>query len=149
MNCGELASKPPVTITPDKTVEEAAEMMAKHRVGLLVIVDKENPKRPIGVISERYNQNHCGKGPPHRDGGQGRHHEKLCIYVYADEPVTAAAVKMKQLNVRHVVVIDRSGELVGVISIRDLIGEKKILEILARERESPLKNNFYRPTPTP
>jgi len=71
MNCGELASKPPVTITPDKTVEEAAEMMAKHRVGLLVIVDKENPRRPIGVISERerYNQNHCGQGPPHRDGG--------------------------------------------------------------------------------
>jgi CBS domain-containing protein len=41
---------------------------------------------------------------------------------------------MKQFNVRHVVVLDRSGELVGVISIRDLVGEKKILEILARER---------------
>jgi CBS domain-containing protein len=59
---------------------------------------------------------------------------KNFVYVYADEPVTAAAVKMKQFNVRHVVVLDRSGELVGVISIRDLIGEKKILEILARER---------------
>ncbi len=33
MNCGELASKPPVTITVDKTVVEAAEMMANHRGG--------------------------------------------------------------------------------------------------------------------
>ena len=59
---------------------------------------------------------------------------KNLVYVYADEPVTAAAVKMKQFNVRHVVVLDRNGELVGVIAIRDLIREKKILEILARER---------------
>jgi CBS domain-containing protein len=134
MNCGELASKPPVTITPDKTVEEAAEMMVNHHVGLLVIVDKENPKRPIGVISERdIIRTIAGKAPltvtVDKAGTM-----KNFVYVYADEPVTAAAVKMKQYNVRHVVVLDRNGELVGVISIRDLIGEKKILEILARER---------------
>jgi CBS domain-containing protein len=134
MNCGELASKPPITITPDKTVEEAAEMMAKHRVGLLVIVDRENPRRPIGVISERdIIRIIAGKAPltvtVDKAGTM-----KNFVYVYADEPVTAAALKMKRFNVRHVVVLDRSGELVGVISIRDLIGEKKILEILARER---------------
>jgi CBS domain-containing protein len=134
MNCGELVSRPPVTITPDKTVEEAAEMMVKHHVGLLVIVDKENPRRPIGVISERdVIRTIAGKVPltvtVDKAGTM-----KNFVYVYADEPVTAAAVKMKQFNVRHVVVLDRNGELVGVIAIRDLIGEKKILEILARER---------------
>jgi CBS domain-containing protein len=134
MNCGELASKPPVTITPDKTVEEAAEMMVNHHVGLLVIVDKENPKRPIGVISERdIIRTIAGKAPLTVTVDKAGT-TKNFVYVYADEPVTAAAVKMKQYNVRHVVVLDRNGELVGVISIRDLIGEKKILEILARER---------------
>jgi CBS domain-containing protein len=134
MNCGELASKPPVTITPDKTVEEAAEMMVKHRVGLLVIVDKENPRRPIGVISERdIIRTIASKVPPTVTVDKAGTMKNF-VYVYADEPVTAAAVKMKQYNVRHVVVLDRSGELVGVISIRDLVGEKKILEILARER---------------
>jgi CBS domain-containing protein len=134
MNCGELASKPPVTITPDKTVEEAAEMMVKHRVGLLVIVDRENPKRPIGVISERdVIRTIANKVPPTVTVDKAGTMKNF-VYVYADEPLTAAAVKMKQYNVRHVVVLDRNGELVGVISIRDLIGEKKILEILARER---------------
>ncbi len=133
MNCGELASKPPVTITPDKTVEEAAEMMAKHRVGLLVIVDKENPRRPIGVISERDIIKTIANKVPLTVTVDKVGTMKNFVYVYADEPVTAAAVKMKQFNVRHVVVLDRNGELVGVISIRDLVGEKKILEILARE----------------
>jgi FOG: CBS domain len=109
-------------------------MMANHHVGLLVIVERENPKRPIGVISERdIIRTIASKAPltvtVDKAGTTGNF-----VYVYADEPITAAARKMKQYNVRHVVVLDRSGELVGVISIRDLIGEKNVLEILARDR---------------
>jgi CBS domain-containing protein len=134
MNCGELASKPPVTITPDKTVEEAAEMMVKHRVGLLVIVDKENPKKPLGVISERdIIRTIAGKAPLTVTVDKAGTMNNF-VYVYADEPITAAARKMKQFDVRHVVVLDRKGDLVGVISIRDLVGERRVLEILARDR---------------
>jgi CBS domain-containing protein len=133
MNCGEVAKKPPITITPDKTVEEAAVLMADNHVGLLVIVDKNNPKKPIGVISERdIIRTIAGKAPLTVTVDKaGTMHN--FIYVYADEPVTAAARKMKQYNVRHIVVLDRNGELHGVISIRDLIGEKQILDILARD----------------
>jgi CBS domain-containing protein len=134
MNCGELASKPPITITPDKTVEEAAEMMVKHRVGLLVIVDKENPKKPLGVISERdIIRTVAGKAPLNVTVDKAGTMNNF-VYVYADEPITAAARKMKQFDVRHVVVLDRKGDLVGVISIRDLVGERRVLEILARDR---------------
>ncbi len=134
MNCGELASKPPVTITVDKTVVEAAEMMADNHVGLLVIVDKENPKKPLGVISERdIIRTIAGKAPLTVTVDKAGTMNNF-VYVYADEPITAAARKMKQFNVRHVVVLDRKGDLVGVISIRDLIGERRVLEILARDR---------------
>jgi CBS domain-containing protein len=134
MNCGELASKPPVTITPDKTVEEAAEIMVNHRVGLLVIVDKENLKKPLGVISERdIIRTIAGKAPLTVTVDKAGTMNNF-VYVYADEPITAAARKMKQFNVRHIVVLDRKGDLVGVISIRDLIGERSVLEILARDR---------------
>jgi len=134
MNCGELASKPPVTITVDKTVVEAAEMMADNHVGLLVIVDKENPKKPLGVISERdIIRTIAGKAPLTVTVDKAGTMNNF-VYVYADEPITAAARKMKQFNVRHVVVLDRNGDLVGVISIRDLVGERRVLEILARDR---------------
>lgn len=33
MKCGEIASRPPITITPDKTLEEAVELLSKHDVG--------------------------------------------------------------------------------------------------------------------
>jgi len=132
MNCGELASKPPITITPDKTVEEAAEVMSNYDVGLLVIVEKENPKKPIGVISERDIIRTIANKAPLTVTVDKAGTTSSLIYVYADEPTTVAARKMKQYNVRHVVVLDRSGELVGVISIRDLIGEKDILERLTR-----------------
>ncbi|ACB40742.1 CBS domain-containing protein [Pyrobaculum neutrophilum] len=133
MNCGDIAAKPPVVVTPDATVEEAAEKMITHRVGLLVVVDKETRRKPIGVVSERdLLKAVAGKMPPtttvDKVGTMGNY-----VYVYADDPITVAARKMKQNNVRHVVVLDRGGELYGVISIRDLIGERKVLEILAKE----------------
>lgn len=133
MNCGDIAAKPPVVVTPDATVEEAAEKMITHRVGLLVVVDKETRRKPIGVVSERdLLKAVAGKMPPtttvDKVGTMGNY-----VYVYVDDPITVAARKMKQNNVRHVVVLDRGGELYGVISIRDLIGERKVLEILAKE----------------
>lgn len=134
MYCGDIATKPALTVPPDKTIEDAAALMAEHRVGLLVIVDRENPRRPIGVISERDIIKAVASKTPltatvDKAGTIGNF-----VYVYKDDPITTAAVKMRQHKVRHVVVLERNGDLYGVISIRDLIGEKKILEILARER---------------
>jgi len=125
MYCGDLASRPPVTITSDATLYEAAEKMAQHKVGLLVVVDKANPKKPIGVVSERdvIRAIAAKVGTMHN-----------FVFVYADDPITTAARKMKERNVRHVVVLDKNGELYGVISIRDLIKERAVLEILARDR---------------
>lgn len=133
MNCGELATKPPVTIAPDETVENAAEKMASQRVGLLVVVDKNNPKKPIGVISERDIIRAIAKKVPLSTTVDKVGTMHNFIYVYADDSITVAARKMREHNVRHVVVVNRNGELVGVISIRDLIGEKNVLNILARE----------------
>lgn len=133
MNCGEIAKKPAVAITPDKTIEEAAALMAQHRVGLLVIVDKENPKKPIGVISERDIIRGIAQKTPLTATVDKVGTMRNFVYVYDYEPITAAARKMRQHNVRHVVVVDKEGNLYGVISIRDLIGEKQVLEILARD----------------
>jgi len=134
MYCGDIASRPPITVTSDATMHEAAEKMAQHRVGLLVVVDKANPKKPIGVVSERdIIRAIAAKMPLDTTVDKvGTMHN--FVFVYADEPVTAAARKMKEHGVRHVVVLDKNGELYGVISIRDLIREREVLEILARDR---------------
>lgn len=43
MKCGDLASRPPVTVTPNTTLEEAIELLADHDIGALVVVDRRTP----------------------------------------------------------------------------------------------------------
>ncbi|AAL64493.1 CBS domain-containing protein [Pyrobaculum aerophilum] len=121
MKCGEIASRPVITVTPDTPLEKAVELMADHDVGILVLVDKENPKRVVGVLSERdIVRSLAGKAP------LTVLVEKLAtthsiIYVYADDPIEVAAEKMMKYGIRHVVVVDKEGGLHGVISIRDVL----------------------------
>jgi len=121
VKCGEIASRPVITVTPDTPLEKAVELMADHDVGILVLVDKENPKRVVGVLSERdIVRSLAGKAP------LTVLVEKLAtthsiIYVYADDPIEVAAEKMMKYGIRHVVVVDKEGGLHGVISIRDVL----------------------------
>jgi len=39
--------------TPDQTVQEAAEMMARHDCGEIAVVESQRNLKPIGVITDR------------------------------------------------------------------------------------------------
>jgi len=126
MKCGEVASRPPITITPDKTLEEAVELLSKHDVGILVVVDRENPRKPIGVISERDVVRALAWKAPLTVTVREVATTAGLIYVYVDEPLEEAAKKMEKHSIRHVLVLERSGDLYGVISIRDLLKHCKL-----------------------
>lgn len=51
MRAIEAARKQPVTITPDRTVTEAAELMDRSAVGALVVVEADG--RPVGIVTDR------------------------------------------------------------------------------------------------
>ncbi len=121
MDCGQLASTPPLTTTPNETLERAIEKMARHDVGVLIVVDPDNPKKPIGVLSERdVVRTIAGKAPLTVTVDKVATTYPL-IAVYRDQPVRDAAEKMRVHNVRHVIVLEKNGDLYGVISIRDLL----------------------------
>jgi CBS domain-containing protein len=42
-----------VCCTPEHTVQEAAEMMARHNCGEIAIVESEENLKPVGVITDR------------------------------------------------------------------------------------------------
>ena len=48
---GEIMTSPAITIHPDATLAEAAQLMIDHKVGCLPIVDEEG--RLIGLLTER------------------------------------------------------------------------------------------------
>ncbi|AFA39445.1 putative signal-transduction protein containing cAMP-binding and CBS domains [Pyrobaculum oguniense TE7] len=120
MKCRDVVSHPPITVTPDKTLEEAVELLANHDVGLLVVVDRDNPRRPIGVLSERDVVRAIGWKAPLTVTVREAGTFTGLIYVYADDPVEKAFEVMMKHNIRHVLVLEQNGNLLGVISIRDL-----------------------------
>lgn len=135
----EILHRPPVTIPISATLEQAAEAMASNNVGLLVIVNPSEPKRPLGVISERDIIRALARKMPlsttvDKAGTMGNF-----VWIREDESVYRAAYLMRRHHIRHLVVLNGSGELVGVLSIRDLIAEDKIIESLSADRRPATK----------
>jgi len=125
----DLLRRPAVSLPETATIREVAMELAKNRVGLVVLTAKDNPKRPVAVVSER----DVLRAVAERldlDGPATAIANKP-ITVLDTDPVRVAAEKMRRHNIRHVVVVNKEGELVGVLSIRDLCFERTILLELA------------------
>ncbi|MCU7786383.1 CBS domain-containing protein [Pyrobaculum sp. 3827-6] len=125
----DLLKRPAVSLPETATIREVAVELAKNRVGLAVLTARDNPKKPVAVVSERdvlraVAQRLDLDGPASSIANPP-------ITVLDTDPVRVAAEKMRRHNIRHVVVVDRNGDLVGVLSIRDLCFERAILIELA------------------
>jgi H+/Cl- antiporter ClcA len=46
-----LVSRPPLTVRPDDTLRDAADVMVHHEVGRLIVVDPADEKRVVGIIT--------------------------------------------------------------------------------------------------
>ncbi len=110
-------SSPVVTALPDETIAVAASRMSEQGVGSVVIVDG---KRPIGILTERDMVRLAASGPPSRA-------TKVAEWMTPDpdvvEPglsVQEALVTLDEHGYRHVPVVE-SGELSGIVSMRDLM----------------------------
>jgi CBS domain-containing protein len=106
-----------VTAKPDEKVIDAVEKMAKYKVGSVVIIDDG---KVLGIITERDIINLVAS--------KKDLNEKLELYmtknpvtIYFDESLEKAIQVMKEKNIRHLPVINKEGNLVGMISARDII----------------------------
>ncbi|NON62966.1 CBS domain-containing protein, partial [Acidianus sp. RZ1] len=57
------------------------------------------------------------------------------ITVNEDDSVFIAAEKMGKYNIRHLIVLGNDGNFIGIISIRDIIREKQVLNALSQTTE--------------
>ncbi|MEM0272129.1 MAG: CBS domain-containing protein [Thermoprotei archaeon] len=130
----EFVNKQPVVLPSESTIREAAQQMSLKDVGLVVLVDKEKPRMPVGVVSERDIVKAVAKGEP-LDASVKTIANTRLITIGLNEDVGEAASKMLSNNVRHLVVVDDSKRLVGVVSIRDIVREQNTLRMQARETE--------------
>jgi len=112
----QLTSSPPITALPDETLDVAVRRMHDLRVGSVVVVDGP---RPVGIVTERDVLRACADHAI----------DRLKVGEVMSEPVdtieagvepSAALARMRERGYRHMPVV-RGAELVGVLSLRDLM----------------------------
>ncbi len=134
MNVGDILQRPLITIPAGRTLLEAARLMVENNMGLLVISDPKDKTEPAGVISERDIIRAIGSGRK-LDVSVNEVSTKQVITVRASSEVAEAAKAMNRHHIRHVVVVDEQGKLVGVVSMRDLVGERATLNAILQSNE--------------
>lgn len=111
-----------LTIGKDTTVSEAVSLLAKHRIGALVVADSSGTIR--GIISERDVIRHIAE-----DGVEALN-QKVATVMTANVKVCTESHTVNDVmeimtrgRFRHMPV-EREGKLIGVISIGDVVKRK-------------------------
>jgi MHS family proline/betaine transporter-like MFS transporter len=119
LRLNELVRRKPITISGEATIHDVVKIMAEQNIGFLVVVENG---RMVGVLSERDVVRSLAER-----GNLSVKVSDICkrdiIMLQADATLEEAAEKMGKHGIRHIVVVNKSGELVGVVSVRDLIQE--------------------------
>jgi CBS domain-containing protein len=119
LRLNELVRRKPITISGEATIHDVVKIMAEQNIGFLVVVENG---RMVGVLSERDVVRSLAER-----GNLSVKVSDICkrdiITLQADATLEEAAEKMGKHGIRHIVVVNKSGELVGVVSVRDLIQE--------------------------
>jgi CBS domain-containing protein len=107
-----------LTITPQRTLREAAHFLAEHKVGAAVILDPEQPGP--GIITERDLVRSLGAGEdPDRELVEN-HLTPDATFADGEWSLEDAADAMARGGFRHLVVV-QEGEVTGIISMRDIM----------------------------
>jgi len=107
-----------LTITPGRSLRDAARFMVEHNVGAAVIVDPEQPGP--GIVTERDLVRSLGKGEDPDQELVRDHLTANAVFADAEWGLEDAADAMARGGFRHLVVLDH-GEIEGIISMRDII----------------------------
>ena len=109
------------TVAPDQTIYEALKVMAESDVGALLIMEGHNLR---GVFSERdYARKVILNGKSSFDTNVSEAMSGRVAYVTLDRTVEECLAIMTEKHFRHLPVLNDSGNVVGIISIGDLIKE--------------------------
>jgi len=107
-----------LTMTPERSLRDAARFMTENNVGAAVIMDPEQPGP--GIITERDLVRSLGRGENPDSEHVKDHLTSKAVFADGDWSLESAADTMAEHGFRHLVVI-RGGDVAGIISMRDIM----------------------------
>ena len=122
MKIQEIMTRDPSSVTADATVREAAQVMKRENVGIVPVVDAQNERRLVGVVTDRDIAIRCiaeGKD------GTCRVRDVMSTddlaTCKADDDVDNVMDAMRSEKVRRIPIVDERGSLVGIVSQADVL----------------------------
>jgi len=132
MSVLEHCRRDPITVAPDESVRDVAKRMEQQGVGSLAVVDLQG--RPIGMVTDR----DIVQKVVRRNGDPdaltvGEIMSLDVVSVWQEVPLVRAFHRMRQEEVRRVLVVDDDGRVVGVLTFDDAL--PRIAEALGMAAE--------------
>ncbi|MCC6008797.1 MAG: CBS domain-containing protein [Rhodobacteraceae bacterium] len=120
MLIGKVMSSPVISATHATTIRAAAQQMRDHHVGALPVFHEN---RTVGIVTDRDLVMRVIASPGFAPGMETTVGEIMSpdvITCFDDQQVTEAAALMGEQQVRRLLVVDRSGTPVGILSVGDI-----------------------------
>ncbi len=115
----DLVPKTPITVAPATPVGDVLRLMVEHQIGCVVVADEN---RPVGIFSERDALRKLNTSAPELAArGVGEFMTPSAQTLVADAKIAFAVQRMDLGGYRHLPIVDERGELVGIISARDIL----------------------------
>ncbi len=118
MNIGSLITRAVLTVEKQDSLLDACVWMMERGVGSAVVL---TDGKPTGVITDRDALRAIAQGLNADDVTVGQFVNRKLTKATPEVELVEAARLMREKGFRHLVVVDDSGDLVGVFSMRDLV----------------------------
>lgn len=129
-----MSQKPVVTvdINDNPSVLHVAKLMAKHRIGSVVVIQGNDDNKPVGMITER--------DLIKKVSAQNKSADQVAVRSIMSSPLIAvksidsidtAAETMAKNNIKRLVVLEQDGSMIGILSVSDIA--KKLAKIVTED----------------
>ena len=119
--CRDVMTKDVVVCTPENTVSEVALLMKTEDIGPVLIVDNEQSKTLVGILTDRdIVLKVIADGHDPKTTRVGEFMSKKLVTCYADDAVETAMKSMAQFQLRRIPVVGENMQLIGIISQADV-----------------------------
>jgi CBS domain-containing protein len=140
MQVKEVMTADPACCISETTLQEVAKMMIEYDCGEIPVVDSEETRVPIGVITDRdIVCRTVGRGLNPLDLTVADCMSKPCVTVTPEISVEECSKVLEENKIRRVPVVDADGSCCGIVALADiaLLANRNLASEVVKEVSEP------------
>jgi CBS domain-containing protein len=134
MKVNDVMTTSPGCCTPDSSLQEVAQMMVDCDCGCIPVVDSEDSKMPVGMITDRdITVRVVAQGRNPLDLTAGDAMSSTVVSVTPETSLEDCLNLMEESQIRRIAVVDKNGSICGIVSQADVAlkaSDKKTAEVV-------------------